>query len=156
MQDHVDLADRAEGERSSIGAVMLAEVGEKAVEMHGADLRDLQALVKIDELDPDFGVSLRLAATTGARRSQLCALRWSDVDLDARTITFARGIVDGGPGVGMVEKTTKSGQVWRVSIAPGTSTRLESYRQVCLERAAAARTTLPLTGFVFAVPPDGS
>jgi integrase len=114
------------------------------------------ALTRIDEFDPDFGVFLRLAATTGARRSQLCALRWSDVDLAARTITFSRGMVEGGPGVGMVEKATKTGQIWKVSIAPGTAARVEHYRQVCVQRAASVRATLPSDAFVFAVPPDGS
>jgi integrase len=115
-----------------------------------------EALTRIDELDPDFGVFLRLAATTGARRSQLCALRWTDVDLAASTITFARGMVDGGPGVGVVEKATKTGQIWKVSLAPGTAKRLEDYRAVCVSRAKAARVDLPSDAFVFPVPVDGS
>jgi integrase len=114
------------------------------------------ALTRIDELDPDFGVYLRLAATTGARRSQLCALRWTDVDLDAATITFARGIVDGGPGVGMVERPTKTGQIWKVSLAPATAKRLEEYRAVCASRADSVRVEMPADAFVFAVPLDGS
>lgn len=115
-----------------------------------------EALTRIDELDPDFGVYLRLAATTGARRSQLCALRWTDVDLAVSTITFARGMVDGGPGIGVVEKTTKTGQIWTVSLAPGTAKRLEDYRAVCASRADSARVELPADAFVFPVPVDGS
>jgi integrase len=115
-----------------------------------------QALVRIDEVDADFGVFLRLAATTGARRSQLCALRWTDVDLEGATATFARGLVDGGPGVGLVEKPTKTGLVWKVALAPGTVKRLEAFRAVCQERAAAVRAELAADGFVFAVPADGS
>ena len=115
-----------------------------------------QALTRIDEIDPDFGVYLRLAATTGARRSQLCALRWSDVDLAGSTITFARGMVDGGPGVGVIEKATKTGQIWKVSLAPGTAKRLEAYREVCAARATSVRVVLAADAFVFAVPPDGS
>ncbi len=113
------------------------------------------ALARMDELDPDFGVYLRLAATTGARRSQLCALRWTDVDLDAATITFARGMVDGGPGVGMVERPTKTGQIWKVSLAPATAKRVEDYRAVCVSRAESARIDLPADAFVFSVPVDG-
>ena len=115
-----------------------------------------QALTRIDEIDPDFGVYLRLAATTGARRSQLCALRWSDVDLAGSTITFARGMVDGGPGVGVIEKATKTGQIWKVSLAPGTAKRLEGYREMCAARATSVRAVLAADAFVFAVPPDGS
>jgi integrase len=115
-----------------------------------------QALVRIDEVDPDFGVFLRLAATTGARRSQLCALRWTDADLAGSTVTFARGLVDGGPGVGLVEKPTKTGLVWKVALAPGTVKRLETFRGVCEERASAVRAELPDDSFVFAVPQNGS
>ncbi len=53
----------------------------------------------VDEYDADFAMYVRLAATTGARRSQLIALRWTDVDLDGGTITFARAVVHGGLGV---------------------------------------------------------
>jgi integrase len=114
------------------------------------------ALTRTDESDPDFGVFLRLAATTGTRRSQLCALRWSDVDDAASTITFSRSLVDGAPGVGIVEKPAKTGQIWKVSLAPATAARLEGYRRVSAERAAAVRTELLSDGFVFAVQPDGS
>ncbi|HUY08218.1 MAG TPA: tyrosine-type recombinase/integrase [Candidatus Dormibacteraeota bacterium] len=42
---------------------------------------------------PDFGCFLRLAAVTGARRGELCALRWSDLDLDAGLLAISRSIV---------------------------------------------------------------
>ncbi len=65
-------------------------------------------------------------------------------------------MVDGGPGVGMVEKATKTGQAWKVSLAPATAARLEHYRDVCTERAASVRVALSSDAFVFAVPPHGS
>src|SRR5215218_3157771 len=41
--------------------------------------------------DPELGLFLRLAVVLGARRGELCALRWSDVDLESRTgIRFRR------------------------------------------------------------------
>jgi integrase len=114
------------------------------------------ALGSIEVFDPDFAAFVRLAATTGARRSQLCALRWTDFDVPRATVTFARGIVDGGPGVGLVERPTKTGQIWKVALAPGTAQRLETYREVCEARAAAVRVDLPTDAYVFAVPADGS
>ena len=41
---------------------------------------------------------LRLAAVTGARRGQIVALRWRDIDLDAATVTFTTALarVKGG------------------------------------------------------------
>jgi integrase len=42
--------------------------------------------------DPVFATVIILAASTGARRGELAALRWSDVDLLAGTVTIARSL----------------------------------------------------------------
>ncbi|HVW31799.1 MAG TPA: site-specific integrase [Acidimicrobiia bacterium] len=47
------------------------------------------------EENPAFAVFLQLAAATGARRGELIALRWTDVNLAAGTVTIARGAVKG-------------------------------------------------------------
>jgi integrase len=44
------------------------------------------------EADPDFAVLLWLAATTGARRGELCALRWRNVDLEAAELLILRNL----------------------------------------------------------------
>ena len=49
---------------------------------------------------------LMLAALTGMRRGELCALRWSDVDLEHGVVEVARSLVV-IPG-GVAEKTTKT------------------------------------------------
>ena len=46
--------------------------------------------------DPAAGLALRLAAVTGARRSELCALRWSDLQEDRLTIDSSIEIVRSG------------------------------------------------------------
>src|SRR4029450_5969925 len=38
--------------------------------------------------EPDFAVFLRLSTTAGLRPSEVCALRWLDLDLDAMTVTI--------------------------------------------------------------------
>jgi hypothetical protein len=43
-----------------------------------------------DEAAPAFAAFLQLAATLGARRGTLLALRWGDVDIKRATITFSR------------------------------------------------------------------
>ncbi len=48
--------------------------------------------------DPAQGVLLALAATTGGRRGELCALRWSDVDLDAGLVHHPASPQAGRPG----------------------------------------------------------
>lgn len=115
-----------------------------------------KAMRLVDEGDIDYATYLRLAATTGARRSQLVALHWSDIDLDAGTVTFCRAIIDGGPDVGLVERGTKTGRKWKVALAPATAERVRAFRSVCEERAAAVGTKLGREGYVFATEPDGS
>jgi len=39
---------------------------------------------------PEFGRFLHLAVTTGARRGELCALKWERIDWDAQTLTISR------------------------------------------------------------------
>jgi integrase len=43
--------------------------------------------------EPDFAVFLRLSTTAGLRPSEVCALRWLDLDLDAATVTINGSIV---------------------------------------------------------------
>lgn len=47
-------------------------------------------LAAVEATDPALFTYLRLAVSTGARRSQLLALRWADVDLDRAAIAFTR------------------------------------------------------------------
>ncbi len=57
----------------------------------------LSALVKAAvALDPVLATAVALAALTGARRGELVALRWSDVDLDAGRVRFARSLTVAG------------------------------------------------------------
>jgi integrase len=49
------------------------------------------------DFDPVIGTAVALAALTGARRGELCALRWSDIDLTLGRVTITRSlsVVDG-------------------------------------------------------------
>lgn len=44
------------------------------------------------DADPVLATAIALAAVTGARRGELCALRWSDIDRTKRTLTVARSL----------------------------------------------------------------
>ncbi len=70
--------------------------------------------------DPDFGCYLHLAATTGARRGELCALRWRDLDLDVGAVTISGAIVEGANGA-LVEKDSSLGRAPGVRLT-GSST----------------------------------
>ena len=77
-----------------------------------ADTRAL--LAAADERDPDFGTMLRVIAATGARRGEVCALRWSDLDAQAGALTIRRSLaaVVGGP----IEKDTKTHAARRIAL----------------------------------------
>jgi integrase len=56
-------------------------------------VEELSALVRCAATkDPVFATLILLAAGTGARRGELAALRWSDVDLVAGTITISKSL----------------------------------------------------------------
>jgi integrase len=64
--------------------------------------------------DPDLHLYLTLAATTGARRGQLLALRWIDVDLVGGSLSIQRSLVEGPDGPLLVP--TKTRRSYRVAL----------------------------------------
>ena len=97
--------------------------------------------------DPEFGLFLRLAAVTGARRGALCALRYTDVDVDRRRLTIGRGIAHGPDGP--VEKDTKTHLVQRVALDARTLVLLEDHRRRMVERAITCGAVLCDDPYVF-------
>jgi len=65
-----------------------------------------------------------LAATTGARRGQLLALKWGDVDFEHSSLSFQRAWVEGPSGP--VLAPTKTRRSHRVALDPRTQRLLES------------------------------
>ncbi len=66
---------------------------------------------------PDLGCYLMLASATGARRSELIALRWTDVDLENGTVSIERGIVTGPDG--LIEKGPRRTRLVACRSTPG-------------------------------------
>jgi integrase len=92
----------------------------------------LDAALLIDDRGT-LATAIALAAVTGARRGELCALRWSDIDFVAGTVTIARSISDvrgeliTGPTKTHAERTVMLGEA-----GVGTLSR----RRVQIERIA--------------------
>ena len=84
-------------------------------------------LAEAQRTNPALACFLRLAATTGARRGELCALRWTDVDLDAAVLTIGHGVVE-HPTRGLVVQDTKTHAVRRLALDPGTVAALAAHR----------------------------
>jgi integrase len=104
--------------------------------------------------DPDFAVFLHLSASTGARRSELVALRVLKLDLASGIVLLDRGIVFGPDG--LVEKDTKTHAARRVAVDPHTSRMLAEHIARMRQRGEAFGTALVDDPFVFSEALDGS
>ena len=87
-------------------------------------VRRLLEVVRDD--DVAFFTYLHLAVITGARRSQLLALRWSDVDVDHAALGLSRALVEGPTGP--VLRPTKNRRTYRVALDPATVELLCAHR----------------------------
>ena len=76
---------------------------------------EIQALISAGEKkSPVLGMAVFLGALTGARRGELCGLKWSDVNWDAETIRIERAWVPGQGG--QMLTTTKTEERRTVSL----------------------------------------
>jgi integrase len=86
--------------------------------------------------DPHLRMLAVLATATGARRGELCALRWRDVDLEVPTVTVAAALsVDETGKVHRV--TTKGKSATKIAIDPETASELKTWRTELQKRAMA-------------------
>jgi integrase len=108
----------------------------------------------LDVEDPTLALYLRISAVTGARRGQVCALRWSAIDVDAGEIRFTRALAK-VPG-GVVEKGTKTGARYPVAIDPTTVQLLRDHRRRQAEASLAVGARAGKNAYLFATDPAGT
>lgn len=114
----------------------------------------VRALAVARDMGDDIALFVRLAAITGCRRGELVALRWSDVDLDAATVTVQRArTVLGGVDV---ERGTKTRATRRVALDAGTVAALRSHRAAMVAGCAALGVPVAPDPFVLAATIDGA
>ena len=89
----------------------------------------------VESRNPENHVAFRLLAATGARRGEVCGLRWSSVDLDERTIWIRHAVARLVSGE-LIEKDPKSHQTRQVSIDPTTCQVLRDHRDYQLSIAS--------------------
>jgi integrase len=106
--------------------------------------------------DLDWGALIWLAMTTGARRGELCALRWSRIDLSPdRAVMWLRRAISKDVG-GWAEGDLKTYQQRRVALDLETVKVLSEHHARCRARAEALGIELAEDAFVFSGVPDGS
>src|SRR5690606_36925249 len=106
--------------------------------------RLIEAAAKVNPYLPAY---FRLAAATGARRGELCALRWKHIDLDKRRVTIAHSMAEVGGE--LIEKDTKTHQVRKVTIDEETAAVLVAHREGCEELAAKCGAKVSTSSFLF-------
>jgi integrase len=104
--------------------------------------------------DPGWGMLVWLSMTTGARRGELCALRWNDVD-------FATAVIDIGSSIGQLgtrvwEKDTKTHQRRRIVLDPQSLALLGAYLRHCGNQVGQLGAELAPNTFVFSAQLDHS
>jgi integrase len=105
------------------------------------DVADVQRLIAAaDESSPILALAIILGAVTGARRGELCALRWADVNWPRRVLTIARSLteIDGVASEG----PTKSHQRRDVALDDALLALLTKRRADQESYAAVVGTTL--------------
>jgi len=106
--------------------------------------------------DPELGLFLVLAVVLGARRGELCSLRWSDVDFNQGDVLVA-GTVIHVPGEPLIDRdVTKTRTKRRVAVGIGTLELLRGRRVEQAKRALASGVALAPDAYVFSHLPDGS
>ena len=102
------------------------------------------------EEDPAFGTYLWVISATGCRRGEVCALRWTDVDLDGRELRVRRSVVhvDGE----VREKDTKTHASRRLALDEPTVALLRQHRRRQRELALALGVRLADDAVLFGDP----
>lgn len=103
--------------------------------------------------DPRLAPLLMLAALTGMRRGELCALRWSDIDLDRGVLSVSRSVVV-TPG-GTAEKMTKTDRSRRVALDEVATLLLRRHRSQVDSWSAEIEAPTAADAFVFSPYLDG-
>lgn len=98
--------------------------------------------------DPQLASLLLFAAVSGARRGEICALRWSHVDLETGTVTISRATVDIAGHI--TEKDTKTHAARLIALPPVVVADLIAQR----ERVTARAGRFVLESFVWPAPFD--
>jgi integrase len=113
----------------------------------------LELIQKAHERDPELGNFLHIAASTGARRGEVCAIRWSNLDVKKKTLVIERAIIDMTGEV--IEKDTKTHANRRMQLDPDTFAVFENQRSIAQDRAAQVGMKIAANAYVFSREPDG-
>jgi integrase len=127
----------------------------RTVEVVAPSPDEVQRILEVAEAtEPTLAAFLLLAALTGARRGELCSLRWSDADFEGRTLRIARSIYEVAGG-GWAEKDTKTHQERTIGLDDVALAILSRHRASVDELASELELTVAPDAFMFSRSPAG-
>ena len=101
-----------------------------------------------------MGALVSSALACGARRSELLALRWCDVDLNEGTLTIRGALSETRAGV--VEKVTKTDKIRPIALSPDAAEALRRQRSLQAQDRLACGGAFADSGHVFQTQMGGS
>lgn len=104
------------------------------------------------EQDEDWGTFVWLTLVTGARRGELLAFVWYDLDLVAGVLTIRRNLVSHNGQT--IVKDTKTHQMRRIALDEATVEILDAHRKRCAKRCTDIGAVLEDDSYVFSYSPD--
>lgn len=144
-----DLVDRNVAKRATPPPVHSAQV-------EAPSPAEVQAILTAAEaVEPALATMLLLTALSGGRRGEVCALRWSDLNVSAGTLTIARSVYE-SQGGGWHEKTTKTHQVRTIGLDDLAIEALRRHRVSVDALARQLDLEVPPDAFMFSRSPVGS
>ena len=108
--------------------------------------------------DEDWGRFLSTKTTTGARRGEICALRWTDRERRqgaTSVLKIERSIFINDDGA-LNEKDTKTHQHRRIILDPEDDAVLDEQEAAAKQRATEAAIAFNPSGYIYSPVPDGS
>lgn len=105
-------------------------------------------------LAPEWGAFVWTKMTTGARRGEICGLRWRHLDLDKELISIRRTVSYTEDGQ-LMDKDTKTHQQRRVVLDPETAAVLRDHRARVQARLDVGGDQLAPDAYVFSPDPTG-
>jgi integrase len=102
----------------------------------------------VENAHPTLGALLRLGALTGARRGELCALRWTDLDAERRTLSIERNLTS-PKGARYAEGDTKNHRRRTIPLDAVSLAELVAHRARREMLCSLAGVELDRAGFIF-------
>jgi len=152
---HAALARAAATEvvsRNVVGVIRTPKVEIEEVQILSAS--DVVGVLERTKNHP-LGAIIALALATGARRGELLALRWGDIDLDAGTLRIERSVEQTKTGVTFKSPKTRNGRR-TISLPPTAVDLLRTLRRDRLELHLALGLGGDISGALLFSTPEGA